>query len=371
MLQQREEPTEPDCPICLCPVEAASHEDSSLSSASLSHLCSEPISRDHPCLHKECLIQSIDMQISQCFPGRCPNIVCPCGSGSHSDKKSRILKFRSWSALMPPTAVAKYVDTAKTLTAFLCGGCHNSRSLNVDHNAEIADKARRGLIDLLRKGTTSGTAPLAEEEIIAPLMRDLDAYSTGTLPVQELYTLLTTSYFPQLQTGEDRDAWEIVKLVLQCLDDPERRASLQIKHLTQRPRFWTPCCSREHCFRCKTKDFHEGKTCEQNMGGMDATIINCPKCFVALMKGDGCNSVECFCGFKFNWSEELASVKVSLFARISLKSKFHRKTNICMCDYYGHICLNLSVQTSSSSAFLSARLKRLLTCCSTSRIIQV
>ncbi|KAJ1414131.1 hypothetical protein B484DRAFT_308088, partial [Ochromonadaceae sp. CCMP2298] len=63
-------------------------------------------------------------------------------------------------------------------------------------------------------------------------------------------------------------------------------------------------CNREHCFRCKVKDFHEGRSCTDITSGMDHSVVSCPTCGITLAKGDGCNTVTCVCGKQFSWTAE-------------------------------------------------------------------
>ena len=58
-----------------------------------------------------------------------------------------------------------------------------------------------------------------------------------------------------------------------------------------------------HCWKCKTKA-HDGKSCEELQSSLDNSIIPCPQCGVSLAKADGCNSVTCFCGLQFGWTEQ-------------------------------------------------------------------
>lgn len=143
--------------------------------------------------------------------------------------------------------------------------------------------------------------------------------------------------------------WEDFKKILRLVADPERRANLHLRHLRSRPRIWTPCCHREHCFRCRTKvvllqivmdansyelkdaldynhysypsdriilqlelqDFHDRKSCDENTSSLDQTIISCPSCNIAIAKGDGCNTVFCVCGKQFSWEAEKESLQRS------------------------------------------------------------
>lgn len=88
------------------------------------------------------------------------------------------------------------------------------------------------------------------------------------------------------------------------MPDPERRANFHLRYLRDRPRIKTACCSREHCFKCRIKDFHEGKTCMESTEALDHSVVACPFCGISLTKGDGCNTITCVCGKQFSWSAE-------------------------------------------------------------------
>ena len=68
--------------------------------------------------------------------------------------------------------------------------------------------------------------------------------------------------------------------------------------------FSKACCNREHCFKCRIKDYHEGKSCMENTESLDHSVVSCPSCGISLTKGDGCNTITCVCGKQFSWTAE-------------------------------------------------------------------
>lgn len=90
--------------------------------------------------------------------------------------------------------------------------------------------------------------------------------------------------------------------VLELIPDIERRSSLHLRCCIKFPTVKTLCCQYQHCFRCKIKIGHTGKSCEEYQGALTSQIKFCPKCNIALVKGDGCDSVSCVCGHKFAWA---------------------------------------------------------------------
>jgi hypothetical protein len=93
-------------------------------------------------------------------------------------------------------------------------------------------------------------------------------YCLGILSVEDVYEKLTGSVFPALNfqdssPSDDKTAWDLFVNVLHSVYDPERRTNLHLRYLRDRPRIHTLCCSKEHCFTCRLKGFHDGKSCPE------------------------------------------------------------------------------------------------------------
>jgi len=137
---------------------------------------------------------------------------------------------------------------------------------------------------------------------IDSLLDDISKLCMGLIGADDLYTKVLM-IFPSLNSCEDESAWEIMKRVLSLIENPERRATLQLRHFKSRPTIRTSCCQRSHCWSCKTRA-HGGRSCEQNSSKLDNSIVPCPQCGISLAKGDGCSSVSCFCGWHFDWDDQ-------------------------------------------------------------------
>lgn len=96
---------------------------------------------------------------------------------------------------------------------------------------------------------------------------------------------------------------EVVLPLVASMSDIERKASAQLRLCNMFPFVTTLCCSKKHCFVCKTQGSHEGRTCAQQLCKQGVSHVKkCPSCGMFLVKGDGCNSITCVCGHNFSWT---------------------------------------------------------------------
>ena len=268
------------CPICLC------------EGGTSTTLCFE---RSHPSVCDECLAAYIESKIDGDFNGRCSTIFCPC---LHETKAFKpIVDFRMWSTLstIDELLLEKHKIHASTLLSFLCSGCHIMRTLSlVRATKQEREKAKERIASIL--------VPEGKLEVFNV---QLKFFENGVVTVEEFFVFTANTFELQSYSGtEDKIAWECFKSILLLIIDPERQCGLHLRYLRSRPRIWTPCCNKEHCFRCRTKEFHNGRSCADNTALLDSSIIECPSCRISLVKGDGCNTVTCVCGQLFSWAAE-------------------------------------------------------------------
>jgi len=155
------------------------------------------------------------------------------------------------------------------------------------------------------KSAASQSSDLQKMEGVAfsDLLGDIRKYERGLLSTDQIYYNITSAHVPTLQTSKSRDAWNTMEKILEHVDNPERRNNLQLRYLRARPHFWTSCCTAEHCWKCKTV-WHKGRKCDDMASTLDNTIVSCDGCGIALVKGDGCDTLTCLCGRSFSWRNE-------------------------------------------------------------------
>lgn len=239
----------------------------------------------HDSVCKECASDYIDSLLASSFHGSCPALYCPV---IHDKKSRRLLVYDEWKSEFS-SASSKYTSLANSLLGFLCGGCHAMKTLDVGFEASKSADSYKTL-----KST------LGEASKEAEFFSAIETFAWGGLSVEDFYEHLIKTFFPKLASETDANAWDIFKCVLKSISNPERRANLHLRYLRDRPRIKTLCCSHEHCYNCQIKGFHEGKTCVQYAESLDHSIVHCPSCGIALAKGDGCNTITCFCGKQFS-----------------------------------------------------------------------
>ena len=256
------------------------------------HVCNE-IPTKMTC--KDCLLQYIEQKLSSAFPGTCPALTCPCHS-------KRLMEFQKLIEILPYDHIQRYSQLANTLLIFLCGACHNSKSMAIEYNPANVQEAEMKVFDKILEVAKAKEIDFEAHKI--QFLGHFNEYCSGIITVESFFDICR-DYFHELCNGTESDAMQTLSNLLRLIQNPERRNLLHLRFLNERPRFYTPCCSRLHCFRCKTKDFHDDKTCEENTLTLDSSIIACPNCNIHLAKADGCNSVSCVCGVQFSWSNEL------------------------------------------------------------------
>ena len=212
------------------------------------------------------------------------------------------MDFAKLIELLPYEYIQRYSNLANSVLIFLCGACHNSKSIAVDSSLISVQEAEIKVLEKLL--AISKSRDMDFEQYKSQFFRHLHEYCSGVISV-EIFFDHCRRHFHELSNGTEAEAMQILSNILRLISNPERRNLLHLRFLNERPRFYTPCCSRLHCFRCKTKDFHDDKTCEENTLTLDSSIFACPNCNIHLAKADGCNSVSCVCGVQFSWSNEL------------------------------------------------------------------
>eukprot|EP01038_Epipyxis_sp_PR26KG_P008959 gene8959-12080_t len=283
------------CPICLESV------------AVTFNCCAD---KSHGGICKDCLNGYIEGLLNSSFPGTCPMITCPI-LNHQNDKRKMLLLYKEWNSVLPNGLNLKYISLAKTILAFFCGGCHALKNIDEDYETDLAGSSHNYLQSHFNQSDSTFNLNTSK------FGQDVTNYLNGTYSLEEYYNIINTIYFPELFAIPDDKAWEIFQHVLKIMDEPERRANLHLRYLRDHPRIHTKCCKKLHCFRCKTKDFHEGKSCVDNASALDHTVVPCPNCDMSLAKGDGCDSVTCVCGKQFTWStQKTLATNCAKFAEI-------------------------------------------------------
>ncbi|KAG9405823.1 hypothetical protein AC1031_003743 [Aphanomyces cochlioides] len=97
---------------------------------------------------------------------------------------------------------------------------------------------------------------------------------------------------------------QVTRRLVQCIKDTERRASLFLRLTREQPFIQSTCCKAAICFTCTTRDHHHGSPCESMLVTKEDIAV-CPSCNLTLVKGDGCDWVNCFCGLGFSWTDRV------------------------------------------------------------------
>ena len=266
----------PLCGVCL---NGVSQEEEAL----LNTWCSSSNLHEAPAtsVHTECFMAMLSSRIESAFPGSCSSISCPCVHIGAEGKRDHDIPYVCWVRYAPEELEKRYQILCEDLLPFLCGNCHCQRTCLVRYIA-------------------TDHPVLHTQEYTAFIMYQL--------PLEAFYSFVMRDKSPPEDMaggGHVNDAaWNYIFPILQVVEDPALRANLQLRHYRDYPTFRTSCCKTPSCFSCKSAS-HVGSTCQANLGGnCDNDIIYCPKCGIALTKGDGCDAVVCVCRANLSWGHE-------------------------------------------------------------------
>ena len=310
--------------------------------------CDEELSCCSTCLRRHAAITLNDTPI-----GTTPRIFCPL-CPPEPGRVRRLVTFDTLCRVLPPKELARCEEIGNSCTAFFCGGCHRQRHLNIDHKPAIMGRLRRANEAHLKASATAAKAPRDEaapdperlcwshlkpsdDDTAAAASAASDAkppppsWESSALVTLERLKVgeLNVSAAAESLIGTARDHGLVQGATLQqrlfddvlpAIADPITRAALTHAVLRTLGDFRTPCCNRLHCFNCHVAGGHPGLTCDQFQAQRNAKqqgsghtsdidIVTCPKCFVSLVKGDGCMSVTCPCGHSFDFSRRILELR--------------------------------------------------------------
>jgi hypothetical protein len=244
---------------------------------------------------RQCLEYYAKSLISDAFKGTCPILYCPLCIGNKTNHRCILPYNSSVTSLVDSSVTNRYEELARNLLSIQCSVCHRRGTLLVPYNALQKDENLNALQNLLGDG-------------LAEFMGEVEMFEEGLLTVSEFNDRLISYYIANITSETDDIAWKTFARVLSVIVNPERRASLHLRYIRSRPRVWSQCCQAQMCFKCKTRDYHNGKTCEELSSSLCNEMLPCFQCGLQLVKGDGCNHVTCLCGNSFGWAEELRRI---------------------------------------------------------------
>ena len=153
------------------------------------HMCSD---KTHDGMCKTCALSYISNKIESAFLGSCPTIFCPC---THTDgRRRRLLDYKQWRLLVSEKDVKEYTLLADSILAYLCGGCHSLKSLQITSTDEQNSQSHT----LLKKAIESAGATVTFDGFIV----ELNQFAIGELSVEEFYNKICNVYFSGSMVSE-------------------------------------------------------------------------------------------------------------------------------------------------------------------------
>ena len=206
-----------------------------------------------------------------------------------------------------PTAsellLSRYKHNAESLLMMRCGKCDKSVSLLYTKRLPVGMAARQEALTVL-------LLPLKDEDQIT-LLRSFIAFSGASIaPSTFISSLFCIWAKIQPSTAVEScdsgvlqsDLAAFMESVIVLLDDIERRLAAQLALCRAYPKVFSACCDSAHCFMCKVKGHHPGKTCEEVQSALVGEEAQyCPGCGVPTLRTEGCHQILCVCGMSWQW----------------------------------------------------------------------
>ncbi|KAG3008402.1 hypothetical protein JG687_00009468 [Phytophthora cactorum] len=252
------------CPICLDTIEEAEL---------ISNVCGKSCNAN---ICTRCMGRHVEVTLQQFYPGVLPRIRCPiCLGAMHASR---------WEGCVPTetksTLTTKYAELCRQACVVTPPCCHKT------------DYTHLTVFDPARTPSSPIVLLPSQVEKFKTLCKQFCRHKLEPRAVLD---------FAFGTFGEEKAAILMSELTLTRIQDPERRASLLLSLMHYRPNTKTNCCGHDFCFNCKRRGHHE--SCAEEFDE-DNDLVRCRTCRALLLKVEGCDAVNCVCGFNMNWSQE-------------------------------------------------------------------
>ncbi|KAF0745365.1 hypothetical protein Ae201684P_011295 [Aphanomyces euteiches] len=259
-------------PVASCAICLEQTDSSSVMSSICSPTC--PASICIPCLELYILQRQQNLPQGVVAPLPCPACLVP-------------VNLLQWTAKCPPLArsIETFSEYLRAACDVVCPSCHVNTnilpaisSLNPSSSINLPIHFKANLMDLVH------------------LCRQFCRHRASP---SQVWHFLIESFPVTLQMP-------LLYQLLRNIHDDERRCVLLFRALKDFPVVNLPCCNARLCFTCKTEASLDHKCIDDST----SVITRCPNCSVGLTKGDGCDSMRCFCGTTFSWSQQVVVAKL-------------------------------------------------------------
>lgn len=235
---------------------------------------------------RACLTQHVRVSLGACIVGTLPRIRCPICL-------VQLEKSRWERHVSDSQHASAYTRMCQTACGFQSPCCHMVKYTHLPASYEDA------------------IAPRDVPEELQARVPDM-AHLQALYYAREIGSRRIVEYLLQHMGSARREELELVLYdLLSHMHDEERRATLLLSFLYQRPQIWTHCCDAPVCFICKRMEHHQ--VCpDPALDDGQECLVQCRQCKVMIVKVEGCDLVTCLCGFVMHWEAECRLRRLSL-----------------------------------------------------------
>ncbi|OQS01102.1 hypothetical protein ACHHYP_01844 [Achlya hypogyna] len=254
--------------------------------ADVSNVCSDACPA---AICTSCLQRYMDVHASSMIHGVAAMVKCPICLVSMN-------LFRLLEKLPRPSVVEAIRDSVEASCEIRCPNCDDTWTLL----PRVHDDSIEALVR---------DVPVSNENQFHARVPDALHRFVPGLVHYCAHQLSAPAFFSEVEATPGVSLDVVLPLLLERIFDPQRRARLFLYWRQRHPFTNTSCCHQPICFRCKTAGHHKGVSCTEN-AATSVDMAQCPNCYLFLVKGDGCDAMQCFCGNGFNWRDQVLALRV-------------------------------------------------------------
>ena len=217
-----------------------------------------------------------------------------------------VIDYNDWKPYAAQKDLKNFHKSCKEWLSIRCTSCHTPHTLFVETSYKPIFKHVLTELVTMKKTTNSVQYILPNECSESLFIAYVNNEVNDNIFIEKVFGTFDKMKTDTTTKTELKERVEKQELIASQIISIDKRFRFQSQfYYTFRSCITSCTCKRRMCYYCKS-NAHPGLTCEQNQNRSPhiGQVNACPRCGIAIVKQDGCDSVKCVCGHKFTWRKE-------------------------------------------------------------------